>query len=206
MRDRTCAWGGCDSAPAPGRRYCPPHQQHMDQGSNLEVQVTLGGDLFSGLHGAPKDPGAGERMRHPVAPPAPPDPHGHGLPPATQALPYVAGNANSEAAAKRAQVLAQPQRRKVYDATTKAGHRGMTRRELEDALDMRGSSVHPRVLELLDSGHLVESTAKRDGSAILHGDAWAQQCPTCQAGNPAMGQTRCARCTRKAEQATAAPS
>lgn len=48
------------------------------------------------------------------------------------------------------------QRRQILDAIRAAGYHGLTRDELEIALDLSGNAVRPRVRELQDEGHIEE--------------------------------------------------
>ena len=82
------------------------------------------------------------------------------------------GCETSDAAADRVETHAGTQKHRIFEAICAAGERGLTALELESSLGLSGSSVRPRLLELLgkrfvqfifdDAGKPVQ----RDGARI----------------------------------------
>jgi hypothetical protein len=75
--------------------------------------------------------------------------------------PVAGRRETSKAAAKAVEPRVGTIRRRVLDYLRVAGPQGRTRDEIEAGLSMGGSTVHPRVLELIAAGFAVETKFKR---------------------------------------------
>lgn len=64
------------------------------------------------------------------------------------------GTATSKAAAKEIRPSADTLRTQVYEFIALCGENGATREEIEIGLEMSGSTVRPRVVELLRAGRI----------------------------------------------------
>lgn len=71
--------------------------------------------------------------------------------------PFCPTSDTSHAAAVAIENKTAMRRREVWKALVKAGANGLTRQELEPATCLSGDSIRPRVLELIASGHVIES-------------------------------------------------
>jgi len=72
------------------------------------------------------------------------------------ALPPHNGTLTSKAAAQEIKPSADTLRQRVYEYVALCGENGATREEVEIALEMSGSTVRPRVVELLNAGRIRE--------------------------------------------------
>lgn len=72
------------------------------------------------------------------------------------ALPVHNGAPTSRAAAGAIKPSADSLRQRVYEYVALCGENGATREECEIALELSGSTVRPRVVELMNAGRLRE--------------------------------------------------
>jgi len=72
------------------------------------------------------------------------------------ALPAHNGRLTSIAAAREIRPSADNLRQRIYEYVALCGENGATREECEIALELSGSTVRPRVVELMNAGRLRE--------------------------------------------------
>tara|TARA_Y100000310_G_scaffold71479_1_gene67305 strand:+ start:732 stop:1052 length:321 start_codon:yes stop_codon:yes gene_type:complete len=91
-------------------------------------------------------------------------------------LPFIRHSVTSADAADAYQRSgnAMTSRARVLAAITAAGPRGATDKELQRALDMRGSTQRPRRVELVRTGQVEDSGQVRGRSVVWVVSRWAE--------------------------------
>lgn len=91
-------------------------------------------------------------------------------------LPFIRHSQTSADAAAQHQRIgrAVTSRARVLAAITGAGPIGMTDKEAQRALDMRGSTQRPRRVELVRTGQVVDSGRVRGRSVVWVASRWAE--------------------------------
>lgn len=86
--------------------------------------------------------------------------------------PFQRGSVPSFRAAERAQGWSPTWRVRVLAYLLTVGERGATDREIQGALEMRGSTQRPRRVELVELGLVYDTGETRDGGTVWRAVEW----------------------------------